>query len=322
MVALHKHTQYPGPGRTNDNVVGFPLMPVYMAKAGGFFFIVFGVVMLISATAAINPVWNYGPYDPSPVSAGTQPDWYVGWMDGGLRLMPGQTEVTFLGFTLSLNVLVPALLVPGIITALLVSYPFLEAWVTGDRREHHLLDRPRNAPTRTGLGVMAIVWYGIMWAAAGNDLMATHFHLSINDLTWLFRIGVIAFPPIAFFVTRRICLGLQRKDKEIALHGRESGKVRRTETGEIYEVHEPLNDYERWILVQHEPRRPVDLDDLSDGNGVAKPNAAAQRRRAKLSKFFFEYRVEPATPAEVAAAHHHGHHDDAHAEAKERTAVH
>ena len=322
MVALHKHTQYPGPGRTNDNVVGFPLLPVYMAKAGGFFFIVFGVVMLISATVAINPVWNYGPYDPSPVSAGTQPDWYVGWMDGGLRLMPGQTEVTFLGFTLSLNVLVPALLVPGIITALLVSYPFLEAWVTGDRREHHLLDRPRNAPTRTGLGVMAIVWYCLMWAAAGNDLMATHFDLSINDLTWLFRIGVIAFPPIAFFVTRRICLGLQRKDKEIALHGRESGKVRRTETGEIYEVHQPLDDYERWILVQHEPRRPVDLDDLSDGNGVAKPNARSQRRRAKLSKFFFEYRVEPATPAEVAAAHHHGHHDDEHADTKERTAVH
>lgn len=146
LVALHKHTQYPGPGRTNDNVVGFPLMPVYMAKAGGFFFIVFGVVMAWSALVSINAVWNYGPYDPSPVSAGTQPDWYIGWIDGGLRLMPGwvgpdgthwlPTEWEFLGFTLSFNVLFPALLIPGIITTVMIAYPFIESWVTGDKREH------------------------------------------------------------------------------------------------------------------------------------------------------------------------------------------
>lgn len=306
LVALLKHTQYPGPGRTNDNVVGFPLLPVYTAKAGGFFFIVFGIIMATSALVAINPVWNYGPYDPSPVSAGTQPDWYIGWIDGGLRLMPGWPEFHFWGVTLSLNVLFPAAIVPGIIVTLMVVYPFLEAWVTGDKREHHLLDRPRNAPTRTGLGVMAIVWYCIMWAAAGNDLMATHFHLSINDLTWTFRIGVIIAPPLAFIITKRICLGLQRKDRELVLHGHESGVIARTPQGEYYEVHKPLDEYERWTLVQQNVYRPLELDDLVDGRGVAKPNAKAEKRRAKLSKFFFEDRVEPVTPAELAAAHDHG----------------
>ncbi len=86
MVIIHKHSHYSGPGRTDENVVGYPLMPVYVAKAGGFFFLVFGVIMAISATFTINPIWNYGPYDPSPVSAGTQPDWYIGWLDGALRL--------------------------------------------------------------------------------------------------------------------------------------------------------------------------------------------------------------------------------------------
>ena len=193
-MALHKHTQYPGPGRTNENVVGFPLLPVYAAKAGGFFFIVFGVLVLVGATVAINPIWNYGPYDPSPVSAGTQPDFYIGFIDGGLRLFPGFFEFTLLGFTVSLNVLLPALVIPGVFITAMVAYPFIEAWVTGDKSEHHLLDRPRNAPTRTGLGVMAIVAYCIMWAAAGNDLIAIYFQLSINDLTWLFRIGVFVAP--------------------------------------------------------------------------------------------------------------------------------
>ncbi len=316
LVALHKHTQYPGPGRTNDNVVGFPLFPVYMAKAGGFFFIVFGVIMLVSATTSINAVWNYGPYDPSPVSAGTQPDWYIGWVDGGLRLMPGtfgpagkMLETSFLGVTIPWNVTIPAVVIPGIMVTLLIAYPFIESWVTGDKREHHLLDRPRNAPTRTGLGVAVIIWYCVMWAAAGNDLMATHFHLSINDLTWLFRISLFIGPPLGFIITKRICMGLQRKDRELALHGRETGRIMRTETGEMYEIHEPLNDYERWTLVQQDVYRPVDATDQVDENGVAQPGARGRRFRARISRFYFEDRIEPVTPAELAASHHHGEHE-------------
>ena len=88
MVWVQKHTQFPGPARTNNNVVGYPLMPMYMAKAGGFFFLVFGIIVIIAGLVQLNPIWLFGPYTPDQVSAGTQPDWYIGWLDGALRVMP------------------------------------------------------------------------------------------------------------------------------------------------------------------------------------------------------------------------------------------
>ena len=187
MVAVQKHTQYPGPGRTNNNVVGFPVMPVYAAKAGGFFFIVFGFLALLSATVQINAIWVYGPYDPSPVTAGSQPDWYMGFADGALRLLPGWLEFSAFGYTLSLNVAIGALLLIPVMYGLMAAYPFIEAWVTGDKREHHLLDRPRNHPTRTALGVAAMTFYGVLMFAAANDIMAIKLRMSINDITYFFR---------------------------------------------------------------------------------------------------------------------------------------
>src|SRR5690554_4676162 len=144
LMIINKHTQFAGPGRTNSNVVGYPMMPVYMSKMGGFFFITFGVIVLIASFVQINPIWNYGPYDPSPVSAGTQPDWYIGFADGGLRLVPPHLESVFLGHTWSWNIILP-LAVIGIFILLVLIYPFIEAWVTGDKREHHIAQRPRNA---------------------------------------------------------------------------------------------------------------------------------------------------------------------------------
>ncbi|HLS73746.1 MAG TPA: cytochrome b, partial [Actinomycetaceae bacterium] len=114
LVVVHKHTQYPGPGKTEKNVVGYPVLPVYAAKAGGFFFVVFGFLALLGAFVSINAVWAHGPYDPSPVGAGAQPDWYMLFLEGGLRLMPGW-EFVVAGFTVSLNILIPGVVVPGIL---------------------------------------------------------------------------------------------------------------------------------------------------------------------------------------------------------------
>ncbi|HET7415219.1 MAG TPA: cytochrome bc complex cytochrome b subunit, partial [Arthrobacter sp.] len=252
MVVVHKHTQFPGPGRTNNNVVGFPVGPVYAAKAGGFFFIVFGVLAIMAGAFTINPIWNYGPYDPSPVSAGTQPDWYIGWVDGALRLMPGVWEFVIFGHTLSLNVLIPALVPAGLLFTLMFAWPWLEAWVTKDKREHHLLDRPRNAPTRTAIGVAGVIFYCVMWAAASSDLIATHFSISLNDVTYWLRALFFLGPIIGFVVSKRIALALQRKDREIALHGRETGRIVRLPHGEFIEVHEPLDEYHQYKLVNYE----------------------------------------------------------------------
>ena len=297
MVVLHKHTHYSGPGRRDDNVVGYPLMPVYVAKAGGFFFLVFGVIMAISATFTINPIWNYGPYDPSPVSAGTQPDWYIGWLDGALRLAPSSWDVAVFGYVLPFGVLVP-LVVSLVFLALVAAYPFLEAWVTGDKREHHVLDRPRNAPTRTAIGAAGVTFYAVLWAGASTDLIAINFQMSLNQVLTTMQILLLVGPVIAYWVTKRTCLSLQRKDREMVLHGRETGRVVRLPHGEYIELHEPLDKYELWKLVDFKDYQPT----LPRPNKDGKISLGA-RVRSALSKIYFEDRIAPVTKAEYELAH-------------------
>lgn len=310
LVVLHKHTHYARPGRTERNVVGYPFFPVYLAKAGGFFFVVFGVLALMGATMTINPVWNYGPYDPSPISAGAQPDWYMLFLEGALRMMPGQgTEWVIGGYTLSLNVLIPAMIVPGILFTVLALYPFIEAYVTGDRREHHIAERPRNSPVRTAVGVGTLTAFLVLAMAGSNDIIATHFGMSINQITWMYRVLIFVAPPAAFWATKRICLGLQRKDRELVLHGHETGRIVRMASGEYLEVHKPLDEYERWPLVAREPRRPIPLLPAEDEHGVRRRGYRRDAIRSRLSRAFYADRVEPVTPAELAAAQSHGEHD-------------
>ena len=148
IMTFQKHTQMPGKGRTNANVVGAPVYPYFVAKTGAFFFFTFAAMALAATFAQINPIWLYGPYNPVAISAGSQPDFYMGLLEGSLRIMPAWQWVVF-GHTFAFNVFIPALLPLGLIMTGAALWPFLEQWVTGDRREHHLNDRPRNAPTRT-----------------------------------------------------------------------------------------------------------------------------------------------------------------------------
>ncbi|KJK59343.1 cytochrome bc1 complex cytochrome b subunit [Saccharothrix sp. ST-888] len=298
LVFYHKHTQWAGPGRTEKNVVGMPLMPVYLAKAGGFFFLVFGIVVVISAIATINPIWAYGPYRPDQVSTDAQPDWYMGFAEGLIRVMPGW-EVRALGHTLNLGILIPFLLFPLVLGAIAV-YPFIEAWITRDTRERHLLDRPRNAPVRTALGAAWISLYLVLLAGGGNDLFATHLHLSLNAITYAVRIGAFAVPVAVFVVTKRWCLGLQRRDRDEVLHGRESGIIKRLPHGEFVEVHQSLAAEQLHRLTVHEQHRPLELQARTDGNGVARKAGPLTRTRARLSAAYFGPGGQTAkpTPAE------------------------
>ena len=313
LVVYYRHTQYPGPGRTNRNVVGYPLYPVYTAKAGGFFFVVFGVTALMGALLQINPVWLYGPYNPAEVTAGSQPDWYMGWLEGSVRLMPG-FETQILGVTLSWNLIIPALLVPPAFVTLVALYPFIEQWVTGDKREHHLLDRPRNQPTRTGVGVAFMTFYGVLWLAGGNDLIATHFGISLNNVTYVLRVLVFVGPVLAFWVTRRICIALQRADIERLLHGLETGVIVRTPDGGYYEKHAPIDKFETYTLTLHENQVPQELGPETDENGVAAPRRALRKLRVKMSEFYYADNVLKPTRHELeeARAHAEHAHDDGH----------
>ncbi|MFC8063732.1 cytochrome bc complex cytochrome b subunit [Streptomyces sp. NPDC057293] len=293
LAVRHRHTQYPGPGRTNANLVGMPLR-VYAVKAGAYFFIVCGVIFLIAGLAQINPVWAYGPFRPDQVSAGSQPDWYMGVADGLLRVMPGW-EVDFWGHTLALDNFLP-LLVGVLLFLALGAYPFLEAWVTDDDDDQHLLDRPRNRPVRTAVGVAWLGVYLLALIGAANDLIATHLHVSVNAVTWTVRIALFAVPVLAFVVAKRCALGLQRRDRDKVLHGRESGVVRRHGHGEYVEVHEPLSQARLYALTAHKQYRPLEAPPAREGESAARERV--RRLRGRLSRAFYGPNTQIPKPTE------------------------
>jgi ubiquinol-cytochrome c reductase cytochrome b subunit len=308
LLVYHKHTQWPGPGRTEENVVGFPMLPVYAAKAGGFFFIVFGVTALMGGLLTINPVWKFGPYDPTKVTAGSQPDWYMGWPDGALRIMPGW-ESDLWGFHLSWNVFLPIIVLPGLMFTILMMLPFLEAWITGDKRTHHLLQRPRNAPTRTAVMVALMTFYGLMWAAGGNDIIAIKLHLSINQITYFMRAAVFLGPVIAFFITRRWCISLQRHDEQKLLHGYETGIIMRSAEGGYSERHLPISESSAYTLTARHPDQVWTLPEDTDDNGVPGKRGRFDKLRARLSRLMYADNVQPLTREQLEAGHHHADHE-------------
>jgi ubiquinol-cytochrome c reductase cytochrome b subunit len=210
IVVLHKHTQFPGPGRRNDNVVGERLWPTYAAKALGLFFLTSAVLAFLGGVFQINPIWIYGPFDPAQVSAASQPDWYMGWLDGALRIMPGW-EFRAWGFEIP-NPFFPGIVLAGLTFGLLYAWPFLEARVTGDHAEHHLLDRPRQRPVRTALGVATIAFYTISFLGGAADVLASTFGLSVNAILWTFRFLILLAPPISGWFTYRLCKELSERD--------------------------------------------------------------------------------------------------------------
>ncbi len=308
LLVYHKHTQWPGPGRTEENVVGYPMLPVYAAKAGGFFFIVFGVTALMGGLLSINPVWKFGPYDPSKVTAGSQPDWYMGWPDGALRIFPGWETHAF-GHTIAWNVFLPIIVLPGLMFTILLLLPFVESWITKDNREHHLLERPRNAPTRTATMVALMTFYGLLWMAGGNDLLATTFHSSINQITYFMRGAVFVLPVVAFFITRRWCISLQRHDKEKVLHGYETGIIMRSAEGGYSEKHLPISETRAYVLTAREDDVVFEVESEQDANGVAAPGNRSQKLRARMSRLMYADNVQRPTAAEIEEGHHHAQHE-------------
>ncbi|MFI1538279.1 cytochrome bc1 complex cytochrome b subunit [Streptomyces anandii] len=290
MVVYLKHTQWSEPGKTNRNVVGQPMFPSFVGKSTGLSLTVFGVLAAMGAVAQINPIWDFGPYVPDQVSTDAQPDWYVGFLEGALRLMPG-VEWNVAGHTFMWNVLLPAVVLPALLFLVLYAYPFFERWVTGDLVEHHLCDRPRDRPVRTGLGVGAVVWYAVLLLAGGNDVIAATFHTSVNGLTWTFRVLFFAGPVLAFLITRRVCLALQMHERQLVEEGEETGQVYQDLPGGMSESHQPLDRERRYKLLVRDLPRPLERP------GPGAP--ARSRLRASLSRWYYGERVDaPATTEE------------------------
>jgi ubiquinol-cytochrome c reductase cytochrome b subunit len=206
-----KHTQFAGRLERENNVVGTYLWPTYAAKSIGLFFGVFAVLAALGGLVQINPVWLYGPFRPELVTSPAQPDWYLGWLEGALRLFPS-VEIRAFGFEIP-NPFYPAVLLPGITFTLLYAWPFLEAWATNDRLPHHLLDRPRDRPVRTALGAATLSFYAVLFFSASNDLIAKWLAVPVDTVTMIFRILLFVMPVVVGFLTYRVARGLRGSDR-------------------------------------------------------------------------------------------------------------
>jgi ubiquinol-cytochrome c reductase cytochrome b subunit len=222
IVWRQKHTQFPGPGRTEETVTGSPMWPNYGMKALGLMFMVFAVLSALGGLVQINPIWVYGPFVPYSASAPAQPDWYVGWLEGVVRLAPNWEFHPF-GHTVG-ELFLPGVVLPGLFFGLVAVWPFLEARVRRDRSRHHLLQRPREAPLRSSIGAAGVTLMVVLTIAGSNDVMAKLFRIEVDSLNTALRWLVFVGPLVVGFVVHRICLQLVRED----LH-----PVRRPRRGEI-----------------------------------------------------------------------------------------
>jgi ubiquinol-cytochrome c reductase cytochrome b subunit len=253
LVWYQKHTQYPGPARTERNVVGTRIVPVFSIDQGAYFMFTLGVLALMGGLLQINPIWNLGPYNPSQVSAGSQPDFYMMWTEGLARTMP-PWELYLGRYTIPAAFWVA--LAMGAIFTVLIAYPWIEKRLTKDTTaRHNLLQRPRDVPVRTAIGAMAATTYLILTLMGANDVIAYKFNISLNATTWAGRIGILIAPPLAYFLAYRLCVGLQRSDRAVLDHGIETGLIRRLPHGEYIELHQslgPLDDHGHPIALDYQ----------------------------------------------------------------------
>jgi ubiquinol-cytochrome c reductase cytochrome b subunit len=211
IIMRQHHTQFPGPGRRERNVVGTPMWPAYALRSIGLMLAVAAVLFLIGGLIQINPIWQWGPYHTYLSENGAQPDWYIGWLIGALRLMPNW-EPTIAGHTLIPNPFWGGADFPLFVFAVMYSWPALERRITGDHRRHDLLDRPRDRPVRTAVGAAFLSWVVIVFAVGSTDRIFYRLHISYQQQIHFWRVGIWVLPLIVFELTRRVCYGLRRSE--------------------------------------------------------------------------------------------------------------
>ncbi|MCG7593755.1 ubiquinol-cytochrome c reductase cytochrome b subunit [Mycobacterium sp. PSTR-4-N] len=208
ILVRQKHSQFPAPGRTERNVVGSRLWPSYTIRTLGLLAAVLAVLFALGGLAQINPVWIYGPFDPSQSTVPAQPDWYVAWGDGALRLFP-PADVHVFGHLIPTQFW-PGAGLGGLAFVLLYAWPFLEQWATKDTDAHQLLDRPRDHPVRMAVGFAGLSFFAVLVMAGGDDVIAEWFGLSIEAVVWVLRIAAVAVPLVSAFAAFVLARALQR----------------------------------------------------------------------------------------------------------------
>ncbi len=209
IIMRHHHTQFPGPGRRERNVVGTPMWPAYALRSIGLLLAVAGVLFLLGGLVQVNPIWEWGPYHPYLSENGAQPDWYIGWLIGALRLMPNW-ELVIAGRTVIPNPFWGGAAFPLFVFAVMFSWPAIDRRVTGDIRRHDLLDRPRDRPVRTAVGAAFLSWVVVVFAVGSTDRIFYRLGVSYTTQIHVWRVGIWVLPILIFLGTRSACRALQR----------------------------------------------------------------------------------------------------------------
>jgi ubiquinol-cytochrome c reductase cytochrome b subunit len=187
------------------------MYPGYAPRSLGLAFAVAAVLVLLGGLAQINPIWLWGPYETAQATNGAQPDWYLGWLIGGLRLMPG-FDVTIGDYTLVPNPFWGGAFFPLVVFSVLFLWPTLERRFAGDYAFHNLLDRPRDAPWRTALGAALFTWIFLVFVAGASDRVWVMFGVSYTKQIWAYRVLVWVVPVIVLFVVKHTCDALRAKE--------------------------------------------------------------------------------------------------------------
>lgn len=246
LVAVHlasvwyqEHTQFAGKRAKERNAVGTRTIPAFAMKSTGLAAGVTGVLLLMGAFLQINPVFNYGPYHPEKVSTFAQPDWYLLFVEGALRVFPPWDIVAF-GYRVP-AAFWPAVVLPLLLFTVVGLYPFLESWLNKDKRHHNLLQRPRDVPVRTSLGTMGITFYLVLMLMGMDDVIAFIFDIPVTRMVWIGRVGIVVLPALVAWITYRVCLRLQRYDRDVLESGVHVGVIEPNREGYFVEVRQRLH---------------------------------------------------------------------------------
>jgi ubiquinol-cytochrome c reductase cytochrome b subunit len=218
LVALRHHTQFKeSPRHTNKRLIGVPTFPGQAPRSLALMFFVFSLLFLLGGLIQINPIWQWGPYHTYIGTNGAQPDWYLGWLIGALRLMPS-FDVVIGHITLVPNPFWGGVLFPVAVLIVLLAYPAVERRLTRDYGFHNLAQRPREAPNRTAFGLAFLSFVFLVFTFGAADRLFVLYGLSYDLQLYAFRIGLVVVPAIVFVVARRICLELQHADQVEEVH--------------------------------------------------------------------------------------------------------
>jgi ubiquinol-cytochrome c reductase cytochrome b subunit len=290
LLVKQKHTQFPQPGRTARNVVGVKMVPRFAMQSSGLALLVFAVPTALGGLTQINPVWLWGPYQAADVGANSQPDWYVLFLEGGLRLLPNVN--VRMGHYSVPQPFWAGVALPAVLALLAFAVPWIERRRTGDKGRHELTERPRDAPKRTAIGALAVMFWLTLTFAGADDTIALALRLDLNTVIWAFRVAVLVLPPLAYVVAQRLALGLQLHDRRVLAEGIETGQVRMLPDGRYVEVHQPLDGTGTTghfaPLRYHGWKVPKRVSEVVDGSQAA-------------AKGFY-VGIEPAKPTPVSTA--------------------